>query len=83
MTEAASIVRAEAVRLLRSRPDNERGEFVLEAGDKVLVGMATRAEAWVLTIDRSEAGGMDVMRRLGFELREPSALEKIKRTKKA
>lgn len=81
MTHEAATVEARAVAMLK--PGEDFAASLLETPDKVFVGIARPSGTVVLTVDKTEANGIDVARALGFELREPTAMEKAKRTKKA
>lgn len=79
MTPARAI-RNKAEAMLQ--PGDELAVATDASADPVLIGICTSAHALVIAVARSEYDGLALAKLCGFELRAPSAMERLK-TKKA
>jgi hypothetical protein len=80
----ARAIRDKAEAMLR--PGDELAVATDASADPVLIGVATPVQSLVIAVDNAEIGEgwqaqVDLARRMGFELREPSAIEKLRRAK--
>lgn len=75
MTPARAI-RDKAEALLR--PDDELAVATDASADPVLIGLATRKQSLVIAVAASEYDGLALAKLCGFELRQPTAMERLR-----
>lgn len=64
------------------KPGDELAIVTDASADPVLIGVATARQSLVIAVDRTEYDGLALAKLCGFELRQQTAMERLK-TKKA